>query len=359
MYGYVIAVVLMATQVPADLRLEPSAPEQIMAIPEPLRQELRERVTERSRVKERRMELLADYLFKPEGLGITYEHDATYTVAEAYQQRKANCLTFTLLTVALAREAGLEAYGQDVSEALVWRQDEHATYRTTHVNAGLKVDQRRFTIDVASDQVLSRYPPNRIEDVRLLAQYYNNRSAELMVLGEVDAALAHSKLSLGLDPQYAASWNNAGVLHMRMAQTDQGERAYLRALQLEPRHSSALSNLANHYERTGAIAQARPLRGRLEDVQRNNPFHQFLLATEYEQAGQLRLAIKHYKRAVRLHYPEHRFHFGLARTYFLMGKPQTAQKWLELARELSTGDTRNLYQAKLDSLNPRKSRMLN
>jgi tetratricopeptide (TPR) repeat protein len=359
MYGYVIAAVLAVTQVPGDLRLEPSAPEQIMAIPEPLRQELRERVTERSRVKERRMELLADYLFKPEGLGITYEHDATYTVAEAYQQRKANCLTFTLLTVALAREAGLEAYGQDVSEALVWRQDEHATYRTTHVNAGVKVDQRRFTIDVASDQVLSRYPPNRIEDVRLLAQYYNNRSAELMVRGELKAALAHSQQSLKLDPGYPASWNNAGVLHMRNAQVTEAQAAYQHALSLDPRQASALANLSNLYERIGAKAKERELRQRLEDVQSKNPFHQFLLATEFERTGQLRLAIKHYKRAVRLHYPEHRFHFGLARTYFLMGKPQTAQKWLQLARELSTGDTRNLYQAKLDSLNPRKARMLN
>lgn len=351
MFGYVVAVMLMASGVSTDPRLAPRPPEQVMAIPEPMRRELRERVLLRSSGRERRMVVLTDYLFKPDGLGIRYQSDATYTVSEAYQTRKANCLTFTLLTVALAREVGLEAYGQDVAEAIVWQQDEQAVYQINHVNAGFRLGSRRYTVDVASDEVSNHHPPGRIGDSRLLAMYYNNRAAELMVQDQPEAAMAHVRMSLTLDPHYPSAWSNAGVLHGRKAEFAEAERAYRHALHLEPMHASALTNLVAHYEQAGAASQAQALRARLKQAQRRNPYHQFMRAREYERAGQLRLAQQHYARAIRLHKTEHRFHFGLARASFLLGELQEAQKWLTSARELSSGDARDRYEAKINALN--------
>lgn len=335
---------------PVSMPPEPPAPAQVMAVPEELRNRFQRQVMDRAYPAEKRVQRLVDFMFQTDGLDMQYQYDATYTVAQAYATRRANCLTFTLLAVALAREAGLEAYGQQIEETLAWRQEEDTIYRTNHINAGIRVHQRRLTIDVAWDLVIARDPPEPISDARLLAHYYNNRAAELMAQHRLEEAQAFADISLGLDPGYPTSWSNAGVIAVRRGDTATAVHDYQRALALSPRHPGALFNLASYYQRSGQDALAAPLRKRLMTLQANDPFHQFLLAAEYERDGNYKRALRHYKRAIRLYDGEHRFHFGLARAYFHLGDNHRAGKALTRAHELSEGVTRQRYQAKLDTL---------
>lgn len=354
MFSWLFALVLnlYSVEFPALVsgRLEPPRPEQVLVIPEPLRQLVRQRMRGRGFQQEVALRQLVEFLFDPSGLAIRYQDDATYTVEQAWQTRAANCLTFTLLTVALAREAGLEAYGQELADTLIWRQQERTLYRASHVNAGIRIMQRRFTVDVASDRVLARHAPRKVRDQRLLAQFYNNRSVELMAAGELQAALAHSRIALELDPGYATSWNNAGVVHLRLGQSAAAQRHYQRALELDTEHASALTNLAALYSRAGTPELALPLRQRLKAAQERNPFHHFLQALQLEQQADYRAAADHFRRAIRLYDGEHRFHFGLARTYYRLGRPARAARELQRALELAEGATRSLYEAKLHSL---------
>lgn len=328
----------------------PPHPEQVLAVPDALRRQFHAQVIARGGPPAERLDRLVHFLFEPGGLGMAYREDATYTVAQAYETRQANCLTFTLLAVALAREAGLDAYGQQIEETLAWRQEANTIYRTNHVNAGVRIRQRRLTLDVASDLIIARAPPLPIRDERLLAHYYNNRAAELMAQQRLSEGLAYAQRSLALDPGYATSWSNAGVLYLRSGDAAHAERSYQQALQLQPLHPGALFNLVSYYRRNGEASQAARLQQKLETVQSRDPFHHFLLATEYERKGDLVRAAKHYRRAIRLYPDEHRFHFGLARAYFQRGDTRRAGKALARARELSEGGTRQLYQAKLDIL---------
>lgn len=331
--------------------LPPPRPEQVLAMPAELRTQFRQQVMDRSDSQTRRLELLVDFLFNHDtGLGMEYEHDATYTVEQAYRTRKANCLTFTLLAVALAREAGIEAYGQDIDDTLVWRQEQNTIYRTTHVNAGATVKRHRYSVDVAWDSVIARSPPERIPDQRLLAHFYNNRVAELMARNQHDAAAAYVAVSLQLDPDYATSWSNAGVLYMRNGDPGEAERHYLHALELEPAHPGALFNVVGYYRRMGDQAHADEYQRRLEKARLKDPFHQFLLASDYEKHGDYARAAEHYRRAISLHDSEHRFYFGLARAYLQMGQARRAGRALARAQALSNGATQALYQAKLDTL---------
>lgn len=328
----------------------PPAPADVMRIPAALREALHARVVGPTRHPEQRLERLVDFLFDAQGLGMAYDPDANHTVAEAYATRQANCMSFTLLTVALAREAGLDAYGQQVDETLAWRQDHDTLYRTQHVNAGVRIRERRFTVDVAWNQVITRRPPEPIRDGRLLAHYYNNRAAALLEQGALDDALRHADVALTLDPAYATTWSNTGVIHLRAGDTARAETSYLRALALDARNPGALFNLVSYYQRRGDVEAARPLQARLDAEQARDPFHHYLLAASFERHGDLAQAVRHYQRAIALHPGEHRFHFGLARVYFQLGDPRRAGKALARARALSEGDTRRLYQAKLDVL---------
>ncbi|HEY5972857.1 MAG TPA: tetratricopeptide repeat protein, partial [Pseudoxanthomonas sp.] len=274
---------------------------QIMALPPELRARLQEEIIGKGRSDMQRLERLVDFMFDEHGLGMQYRHDATHTVAQAYATRKANCLSFTLLFVAMARKAGLDVYAQEIEETLAWRQEDNTVYRTNHINAGVRVAGRRYTVDVARDSVIARHSPEPVSDQRLMVHYYNNRAAELMAHGETAAARTYMRMSLELDPAYATSWSNAGVVHLRDGDLAAAEHAYARALELDPMHGGALFNMVGLYQISGNRKLEDGFRRRLEAARLKDPFHQFLLALEYEKQGDYPRAIAHYKRAIRLY----------------------------------------------------------
>lgn len=342
--------------VAADVSTQAAVPsqDQILAIPPDLAARLQDRVTGRAVSPTRRLDLLARFIFDADGLGIRYRHDADYTVAETYQTREANCLSFTLLTIALARAAGLDAYGQHVAQALSWHSENGQVVRSSHVNAGILAEGRRFSVDVASDNVLTQEPPTRISDQALIALFHSNHAVAAMIAG--DLAKAHALLSLAqqLAPELAQVWSNAGVLHVRSNELAAAEAAYVKAIALAPRDSTALFNLASLYRRKGERDQAMALERHAQRVLARDPFHQFQQAITAESAGDPATALKHYRRAIRLHPNEPRFHLGMARSYLALSDERRAVLSLARASEVgSTGDQARL-QAKLEHLRSRE-----
>ncbi len=343
-----------APDLPAVPDVPPPAPAQILHVPEPLRAQFRQWNGPDPHPAEARLERLVAFLFDSErGLGLQYQYDANHTVAEVYATRRANCLSFSLMAIALAREAGLEAYGQEIKDVLTWFQDGNTVYRNNHVNAGFRIGHERFSADVASDEVIARQEPRRIDDAHLLALFYNNRAVALLAQGKRAAAHAYLQQALALSDAYAPFWNNAGVLAYRDGQSTVAEHAYRRALDLDPEHSAAMFNLVTLYKRGGRVAEAAPLERRLERLRQRDPFDQFLLALERERAGDYDGAVRHYRRAIRLFGSEHRFHEGLARAYLHRGDARRAGRELERARQLSQGLDQARYQAKIDRLRNR------
>lgn len=338
------------TEAPGTVQSPPPV-QSLLVVPEPLRVLVRQRVMPRPGPA-RELEALADFLLKPDGLGLRYRHDATLSVAEAFERREGNCLTFTLVTVALARELGLQAYGQD-ADAVSWHQEGDSVYRTQHVNAGVRIEGRRFSVDIASNQVITRELPQPISDARLLAHYYSNRAAELLAEGQLAAALAHVQRALEVDPTHVAALSNGGVIHARMQDTAAAEQAFLHALTIEPRHPGALFNLAELYARSGRGRLAHDVQARLEQVLQRDPFHHFMLGLQRETAGDPRAALASFQRAARLHRQDHRFYFAQARAWIALDRGDRAAHALQIARGLSEGEQQQRYQAKLDGLRHR------
>lgn len=356
MFGVILAAALTVLPSPGQssaLPLAgsvPPAPEQVMSLPDELRESFRRQVLKNTHSPNQQLEKLVKFMFDKEGLGLEYQADATNTIAETYRTRKANCLAFTMLTVVLAREAGLDVYAQQIDRVLAWDRMGGVVLQNMHANAGVTINGTQYVVDVASSVIKTASVRHRIDDGQLLALYYNNRAMELMVAGRyadagkwLDVALSHS-------PGEAAFWNNAGVLDLRQGNAGNAESLFLKALEKDPRLTSAVSNLIVLYRIKGDADRAAQWQKRADRIMRKDPFYQFSLAQQKEEAGDFSEAVRLYRRAIALNRDEDAFHFGLARTYFRMGQRHLADVELERAYELSAGQDRSRYASKLDAL---------
>lgn len=323
-------------------------PAQTMALPPALRARLEEEVLAGSPSQRVRLNRLLHLVFDDKGLGPVYQDDATESVEQAYATRSANCLSFTMTFLALARAAGLDAYPQEIPETLAWHQDNGIFYRVDHINAVVRIGDNGYVVDIAGDSVIALKERAHVSDQRLLAHFYNNLAMRDLEQDRIAPALQEMGTALELDPGFATNWSNAGVLYLRNGDEAAAERAYAKALALEPANTSALANMANLAERRGD--RAAQFRERMERLQQNDPFFHFLQAVEYEHAGDYLHAIEQYQRAVWLHGGEHRFYAAIARAYVLGGDMRHAIKALGRAESLSNGAVRDGYKSQIDAM---------
>lgn len=326
-------------------------PAQVMEIPAEVKATLRTQVMDTSNSPEKRLQRLVELVFQPTELGLEYDTNATLTVAETWKQRRANCLSFTLLFVAMAREIGLEARMQEVGQVMTWYEDQGLLFNAGHVNVGLRVDGRMATLDLDRNVLYDARGPQPISDARALAHFYNNRGAEHLARHDPATARRYLQAALRMDPQFVPALSNLGVLETRSNNDVAAARDFEAALAIRRNHAPALHNAAYLYQRLGDTQRAAQLRERLEHARKRDPFYQFMQGMSAERAGDYAQAADFYRTAIRLYPTAHQFHFGLARTYFLTNNNRMAEREMTRARALGgTDQMRAVYQAKLDSL---------
>ncbi|MCD9087445.1 tetratricopeptide repeat protein [Stenotrophomonas sp. SY1] len=351
MIGWNALVLIAATSVAPPPPPVPPTPAQVMAIPADAKAQLRERVTSTTNSPEKRLQRLVELVFEPSGMGLQYDTEATLTVAETWQQRRANCLSFTLMFVALAREVGLDADMQEVGQVVTWYQEQGLIFNAGHVNVGMRMDGRQATLDLDSNVLYDRRGPRVISDQRALAHFYNNRGAEQLAVRDHAAARRYFEMALQMDPRFVPAWSNLGVLDARLDDLPAASRDFDIALSINRDHAPSLHNATNLYQRMGDSRRAAQLHKRLERSRSRDPFYQFLLGVNAERVGDYTGAVAHYRDAVRLHGTAHQFHFGLARAYFLTGNNRQAEREMTKARALGGNDRmRAIYQSKLDAI---------
>ena len=345
------ALAVQADALPPPAAIEPPPPPgQVLAVPEELRTALHARIAKPYPPRRERLQQLVDFMFAPGGMGIQYSADATHTVAESWQTRQANCLAFTLLTIALARELDLPAYGQEIERVLSSEVAGNVLLQSSHVNAGIFINGGRLVVDVASNEVLPISPPRRISDRHLLALFYNNRAMQFLVDGRTAEASAWLDAALDQDTTDPTLWNNAGVVSLRTGDPASAERLFLKALKKNPRQPAALYNIVSYYQHSGDAKQAARWQARAERVMRNDPVQQFALGLQSERAGDYTEAVRRFRQAIAMNRDEQLFHFGLARAYLGLGQLQLADSELVRAHDLASDPDRVRYQAKLDAL---------
>ena len=319
-----------------------------------LRDEQRNGRVQRAGPALHRLGSLLHALVHEEGLGIDYQAGSTGTAAEVFRTRQANCLSFTQIFVAFARELGVDAYFLAVQDLDSYERLGDLVRLSSHVTAGFGPwnDQQvlEFNLGPQVDYDLVR----PVSDLTAVAMFYSNRGAELLTDGAPGEAVEALELAAALDPDLPGAWINLGVALRRNGDHAGAEAAYRRALEADPRATSAYQNLA-------ALLQLRGQRDEAEELLRvgaragsRNPFAYLELGDLSLRRGRLDEARRMYRKALRLHGDRPEPYAALGLAALAADDPAAARRWLAKARRRDPDDERvRLLAARLEERNGR------
>ena len=278
--------------------------------------------------------------------------DSTRTAHSTFEDRRGNCISFTNLFVAMARNVNLDAEFQEVEIPPDWSMSGETYLLSKHVNAVVRLKGRHpRVIDFNTDDFDLDYEMREIDDERARAHYYNNRGVERMLADDTEAAYAYLRQSLAEDATFSSAWVNMGILHRREDFPDYAEVAYLKALEYNDSDLLAMSNLAALYQQEGREAEAEYYLEEVKTHRMRNPYYRYQLANTEFHEGDYDSAIRNLKAAIRQRDEDDRFYHLLSLAYLMKGDRDEAQRWMRKAEEAAKMDAeRQKYHHKLDLL---------
>ncbi|MEM8961430.1 MAG: hypothetical protein AAGD38_08135 [Acidobacteriota bacterium] len=245
------------------------------------------------------LSVLAEDILDPERMALTYDHDATGTASEVFANRRANCLAFTNLFVALARDLDLPVYFVMVDGYEGFRRKGDLIVASEHIAVGYGFPDGKLVLDVSYGEVEYR-EVRRISDLAALSLFHGNRGGEALMAGDLDTAVEWLEVAVGLDPTIAANWTTYGVALRRSADLAGAENAYRKAIELDPSATSAASNLAALLRMLDREQEAREIELALADASGRNPYTYLALGDLSLRWGRYDEARRMYRRALRL-----------------------------------------------------------
>jgi Flp pilus assembly protein TadD len=279
---------------------------------------------------------LAEATLDPELLDFEYDPLVTLTADEAFRRRKGNCLAYSAMYIAMARESGIPAWFQEVNVPPQWSSLNDNLLVSKHINVMVLDGKEDFTVDVSSRSREALDVRRRLTDTEALAQYYNNQSVNALVFGNLPVAYAYVRKALEIDPNKSYLLSNLGIILKRNGQIDDAVRVFETALQYDSNETVLLNNLYTLYQERGDLAAAEEIGKRVERYRRKNPYYLHRMAENLMQEHRYAEAIDLLEKAIRIEDEEYRFYYALAQSQYEAGMRQPAQSSLERAIELAT-----------------------
>ena len=154
-------------------------------------------------------------------LNLDYDPNLTQTASETFHRRQGNCLSFSNLFVAMAREADLDVTFQMVSIPPSFSADGDMVLLNNHINVLVKNIRNdvNFTSDYIIDfnraEYIGSYDTRKVSDNYAIALYFSNVAVEFMRSGNTRDAFRYLKKAIITYPQIPDLWVNLGVLYSR------------------------------------------------------------------------------------------------------------------------------------------------
>ena len=252
-------------------------------------------------------------------------------LARIMDGERGNCLGYGLLYLAVAERAGLPVYGVHAPEHFFVRFDDGVTrvnLEPTRGGATLSdksyVVRRQVHAESVEDGIYLRSESKR----QVIASLLANRAGLRALAGRLDEARADAERALAVKPYWPQAHVNLGLVNELEGRYAQAETEYKRALRYDPHCVGAFNNLAALYVRSaaegrggsgrsggslGSLLAAEHMIGEALSLAHDRPHFHETAAAVAAARGDLRTAVGHLRRAVRLERGNKRYAEALRR----------------------------------------------
>lgn len=270
---------------------------------------------------------------KEGGQGVKFNAKITESAPNTFAHKQANCLSFSILYVALARHLGLEAYINEVDIPPSWNMfADSSIFFMLHVNAivrfpsearGLgKVDY--VVVDLQLDQYRPSYSQRTLSSELVDAQYYSNKSTEALAIGDKEKAFLYISRALQANQRQSYIWNNLAVIYRRANLPNEAELAYQKGLEVRPNDLTIMNNLAVLYRDTNRADKAEQYLSAVRRYRQSNPYQEYSLASSALVAGDPKAALVHIQQAINIENKEKRFYQLASTIYRELDQPSSS-----------------------------------
>jgi tetratricopeptide (TPR) repeat protein len=227
---------------------------------------------------------LYDAISKKGQFWLEYDAKRTLTASEAFDSRRGNCMSLVIMTSALAKALGLQVHYQKVWVEDVWDRDQDMLILVGHVN--IILGDRRWNDPYArtteSSIVVDFLPLDEarglrsveISEATLVAMFLNNRAAEELTAGRLDAAYSFARRSIQVDPTFLGAINTLGVIYRRHGNLPEAETVFKILNENAPDNALVLANLTLTLKDQGKIEESRKFSRRLRELEPIAPFQE-------------------------------------------------------------------------------------
>lgn len=279
------------------------------------------------------------YAIMGEGTFDLVYDDITRTAIGTFEHQQGNCLSFTNMFVAMARNVGLDASFQEVLIPPDWSIEGQSFIFSQHINVHVDLGSGYLggdqIIDFNMYDFRDTYDREVVSDSRARAHYFNNIGVEKMLAGDTLLSFANFRQSIREDETFTPAWANLGILNRREGYENLAEFAYLKALNIDPVNLVAMSNLASLYEQQGKTELAEQYRNRVKSHRMRNPYYRYMQARTLFEEGDYDGSIEHLEYAIRKKNDDDQFYSLLSLDYLMKGNREEARKWMKQAEEIA------------------------
>lgn len=328
----------------------------VLGITDEMQRFVQSHVDERDGEYERALQLVAAILDRDK-LGFTYDRTRSKTAIETFRDASGNCLSFTNLFIALARQIGLDARFQEVEIPPAWNRHGKIVVSSRHVNVVLDIDGQYFEVDLVPDVSRMRLGSHYVSDARGMAHYYSNRGVDFFGKGSPIRARAMFEKAIETDPGASFAWTNLGVTQSLLGEIEAAEQSYLTGIRLDKRNLDGMDNLVHLYVKSGRSKEAERYRKKVARYRNKNPFYHFNLGRLAFDSGNYEESVRHYRAAIKRRSKDSSFYFALAKAYLKLQEFGRSEKNLKQAvRFAADGPSQIRYSEKLKYLSGRSTK---
>jgi tetratricopeptide (TPR) repeat protein len=291
---------------------------------------------------------LLELVFGADLKAFAYAGGHSTVAAETWQNRRGDCLSLSIMSLALARALDLPAQVQEVRVPASFDRRGGVDFLNAHVNVLMRNDRplRAMNRSLPAGDIVVDFEPQAgtrqrgtpLSDRAILSRYLNNIAAEHLAQGNNRLAYAHFKAAIVAEPAYAASYSNLAQLYQR-AGLLQGAEALLRqALALNEQSDLALGSLHRLLLSQGRIAEAAVYEQRLLAQREQDPYYWLGLGLDQLQRARYPQAVAALERAQALTQGFEEVHRLLAVAYWRAGQTHRARDQLAILGALDRGE---------------------